>query len=116
MIASLQTPHQRTLERSRMATIQQRKIATRNGLAPGGLRSVKWNKPPWITALGYFAHPLTPTPSGQHGSSKGAVEIASVSCSWDKDNETGERKFVLITVKNVGDDAVGFDRYQRWID
>ena len=98
-----------------MATIQKRKIATRNGIAPGGTRTVNWNYTP-DTVLGYFAYPLTTPASGEHGTSIGSVEITNVRCTWEIHNDKDDKKFVSITVKNVGSDVVGFDLYQSWIE
>ena len=98
-----------------MATIKKRQIGNVASLGPGETYVFKWNNPPWGTALSYFAYPDPPPASGPHGARTGAVEITRVICTMARNNYEGDKQFVEIHVKNIGDKATGFDLYQSWL-
>ena len=98
-----------------MAGIQVRQIGNVATLAAGSTYVFRWNNPPWGTGLSYFAYPDPPAASGAHGSSSGTVEITRVTCTHQRDNDDGDKKYVEIHVKNIGSSATGFDLFQTWV-
>jgi hypothetical protein len=98
-----------------LATIHTQKIETVASLAAGATHHFQWNNPPWGTVLGYFAYPDPPAASGPHGTSQGTVEITKVTCTYQRDNYNGDKKYVKIDITNTGSSATGFDLYQSWI-
>jgi hypothetical protein len=98
-----------------MATIGKRKIHTFGTINPGSTVSVTWNAPA-DTVLSYFAYPVVPTPSGQHGSARGTVEVTRVTCFHLRDNYDSDKLQTKIYVKNVGDSPCGADLWQSWIE
>jgi hypothetical protein len=98
-----------------MSTINKKKIGTVASLAAGSTHNFQWNNPPWDTVLGYFAYPITPSVSGPHGAANGTVEITSVSCTHLRDNYSGDKKYVTVSVKNTGSVTIGFDLWESWI-
>ena len=98
-----------------MATINKSKIFTIDVIQPGETHSTNWNNPPWDNVLGYFAYPVPPTASGPHGTSTGTVEITRVTCTHLRDNYNGDKKYVTIYIKNLGDHATAADVWQSWI-
>lgn len=98
-----------------MSTINKSKIFTIASIAPGATHSTNWKNPPWDTVLGYFAYPVPPTASGPHGTSTGVVEITSISCTHVRDNYNGDRQYVTISVKNLGDHPTAADVWESWI-
>jgi hypothetical protein len=103
------------MEAQRLATIHKRQIGNVPSLNPGETFIFKWNNPPWATALSYFAYPDPPAASGPHGSRAGTVEITRITCTHRRDNDDGDKQFVEIHVKNIGDASTGFDLYQSWL-
>jgi hypothetical protein len=98
-----------------MATIHKAKIGTVASVDPGATTNFQWNNPPQATVLGYFAYANPPTPSGEHGSKQGSVEIVRVIHTLIKKNDGPNVERVNIHVKNTGSIATGFDLYQSWI-
>jgi len=98
-----------------MSTINKKKIGTVASLAAGSTYDFQWNNPPWDTVLGYFAYPITPSVSGPHGAANGTVEITNVSCTHLRDNYSGDKKYVTVSVKNTGSVTIGFDLWESWI-
>ena len=98
-----------------MSTIGTRKVHTHESIAPGHTVHSTWNNPPWNTVLGYFAYPVPVTPSGEHGSHSGTVEVTRVTCHHLKKNDGPDDKHVTIYVKNCGDEMTGAEVWQSWI-
>lgn len=98
-----------------MATIHKKKILSVASLAAGATHHFNW-VPPWDTVLGYFAYPDTPTVAGPHGSALGAVEITKIECVFLRDNYNGDKKYVIVDVKNTGNHTIGVDLWESWID
>ncbi len=97
-----------------MATIGKRKIKTFDTIQPGDTVNVIWNASA-DTVLSYFAYPVVPTPSGEHGSKHGTVEVTRVTCYRLRDNDGEDKLQTQIYVKNVGDQPCGADLWQSWI-
>lgn len=98
-----------------MATIHSTKIGPRRSLAAGATKTWKWNNPPWATVLSYWAVPVPPTATGEHGTSTGQVEITRVRATHKRDNHNGDKQYVEIQVHNPGSADTQFDLYQSWI-
>ena len=97
-----------------MAQFQVAKIGSRKTVAAGATKTVRWNNPPWATALSYTAIPIPHTASGEHGSSWGQVEVTRVRITHQRDNDDGDRQYVQIDVRNFGPEETEFDLYQSW--
>lgn len=98
-----------------MANTHFQKIASRESLDPGKTSKLRWNNPPWGKVFGYFAYPVPPPASGEHGTRTGTVEITKVSCTHFRDNDSEDKQYVYVHVKNSGDEATGYDLYQGWV-
>lgn len=98
-----------------MGTINSAKIGSRKTVAAGATKTSTWNNPPWQTVLGYTAIPIPPGAQGQHGSSRGCVEVTAVRMTHLRDNDDGDRQYVEIDVKNHSGQEIQYDIYQSWI-
>lgn len=97
-------------------TVHRSKIHTVASIAAGAKHRFQWNNPP-AGVIAYYIVPNPPTPSGEHGVTRGTVEMGRVTTHRTKDNHNAhEASYAAFDIVNTGDGTTAVDIYQTWVD